>query len=143
MGRTFVNWGRPDYVFGRPIWIADDNAAGGRRLNRHAFEMTPGDRAGTLRRNAIRGNSLEQIDISLRRDFTIQRSTLQLGVSVFNLLNHPSFADPVPYLASPWFGQSTSMQNLMLGSGSPNSGLPAMFQAGGSRSAEISLRISF
>ena len=143
MGRTFVNWGRPDYIFGRPIWIADDNAAGGRRLNRDAFEMTPGDRAGTLGRNAIRGNSLEQIDISLRRDFTIQRYTLQLGLSVFNLLNHPSFADPVPYLASPWFGQSTSMQNLMLGSGSPNSGLPAMFQAGGSRSAEISLRISF
>lgn len=143
MGRTFVNWGRPDYMFGQPIWIADTNAAGGRRLNRDAFKMTLGDRAGTLGRNAIRGNGLEQIDISLRRDFTIQRSTLQVGLSVFNLLNHPSFADPVPYLASPWFGQSTSMQNLMLGSGSPNSGLPAMFQAGGSRSAEISLRISF
>ncbi len=143
MGRTFVNWDRPDYVFGQPLWIADGNAAGGRRLNRDAFQATPGDRAGTLGRNAVRGNSLGQIDVSLRRDFAIHRSTLQLGLSVFNLLNHPSFADPIPYLASPWFGQSTSMQNLMLGTGSPNSGLPAMFQAGGSRSAEISVRVTF
>lgn len=143
MGRTFVNWDRPDYVFGQPLWIADDGAAGGRRLNRDAFQATAGDRPGTLGRNAIRGNGLEQIDISLRRDFTVHRSTFQLGVSVFNLLNHPSFADPVPYLASSWFGQSTSMQNLMLGSGSPNSGLPAMFQSGGSRAVEISFRLTF
>lgn len=143
MGRNFVNWGRPDYVSGAPIWIPDQNVAGGRRLNRDAFQVAPSERVGTLGRNIIRGYGLEQIDISLRRDFAVGSSTLQVGLNIFNFLNHPSFADPVPYLASPWFGQATSMQNLMLGSGSPNSGLPAMFQAGGSRSAEISLRLSF
>ena len=38
---------------------------------------------------------------------------------------------PVPYLSSPWFGQSTSMQNLMLGSGNTSSGVPSLFQPGG------------
>jgi hypothetical protein len=69
--------------------------------------------------------------------------SVQVGLNVFNVLNHPAFADPVPYLSSPWFGQSTSMQNLMLGLGTPNGGLPALFQTGGSQSAEFSFRLSF
>jgi hypothetical protein len=35
------------------------------------------------------------------------------------------------------------MLNLMLGTGSPGSGLAPMFQIGGSRSVEVALRISF
>jgi hypothetical protein len=64
-------------------------------------------------------------------------------VNLFNALNQPAFANPVPFLSSPWFGQSTSMQNLMLGSGSANTGLPPLFQNGGPRSAELSFRVSF
>lgn len=67
----------------------------------------------------------------------------EAGINAFNATNTPAFADPVPYLSSPWFGQSTSMRNLMFGSGRPNAGLPPMFQAGGPRVMELNLRFSF
>jgi hypothetical protein len=68
---------------------------------------------------------------------------LEVSLNIFNVLNHRAFADPVAFLSSPRFGQSTSMQNLMLGSGIPNTGMLPLFQTGGSRSAELSLRLSF
>jgi hypothetical protein len=144
LGQGFDNVGRPDLVPGVPIWIADPNVAGGRRLNPAAFLIPPNGAPGTLGRNAITGNPLAQIDATLRREFALFRGlSLEVGLNVFNLLNHPAFANPVPYLSSPWFGQSTSMQNLMLGSGSPNTGLPPLFQSGGPRSAEVSFQVSF
>jgi hypothetical protein len=99
---------------------------------------------GSLGRDAIYGNGLLQLDLSLRREFAIyRRSSLEASLNMFNVPNHPAFADPVPYLSSPWFGQSTSMQNLMLGSGTANTGLSPLFQAGGARSVELSFRFSF
>src|SRR5580704_15430845 len=78
------------------------------------------------------------------REFALFRCfSLELGLNVFNILSHPAFADPVPFLSSPCFGQSTSIQDLMLGSGSANTGLPALFQSGGPRSAELIFRLSF
>ncbi len=144
LGRGFDNVGRPDLVLGVPIWWNDPSVAGHRRLNPAAFLAPPAGVVGTLGRNAITGNGLAQLDVSLRREFAIAGPvSLEAAVSIFNLLNHPAFADPVPYLSSPWFGQSTSMQNLMLGSGTPNSGLPPLFQSGGARSGQLSLRLFF
>ena len=144
LGQGFDNVGRPDLVPHVPIWIPDASVAGHRRLNPSAFTPAASSLVGTLGRNAISGNGLAQFDMSLRREFPIFHGiSLEAGLNVFNVLNHPAFADPVPYLSSPWFGQSTSMQNLMLGSGTPNTGLPPLFQTGGARSAEISFRISF
>jgi len=143
LGRGFDNAGRPDRVAGAPLWIDDAQVAGRRRLNQAAFGA-PAGAAGTLGRNAIAGNGLMQVDMSLRREFRLVGGlSAEVGVNVFNVLNHPAFADPTPYLSSPWFGQSTSMQNLMFGSGSPNTGLPPLFQPGGARSAELSFRVSF
>jgi hypothetical protein len=144
LGEEFENAGRPDLVPGQPIWIADPSVAGGRQLNPAAFSAPPSGQEGTLGRNAIYGNGLTQIDASLRRTFGLFRGmSIEAGLNIFNVLNHPAFADPVAFLSSPWFGQSTSMQNLMLGSGTPNTGMPPLFQTGGSRSAELSLRLSF
>jgi hypothetical protein len=144
LGEEFENSGRPNLVTGQPIWISDRSVAGGRRLNPTAFGVPPSGEQGTLGRNAIYGNGLTQIDASLHRTFATFRGIgLEVGLNLFNVLNHPEFADPVAFLSSPWFGQSTSMQNLMLGSGTPNTGMPPLFQTGGSRSAELSLRLSF
>jgi hypothetical protein len=144
LGEEFENSGRPDLVTGQPIWISDPSVAGGRRLNPAAFGVPPSGQQGTLGRNAIYGNGLTQIDASLHRSFELFRGIgLEVGLNVFNVLNHPQFADPVAFLASPWFGQSTSMQNLMLGTGTPNTGMPPLFQTGGSRSAEFKFRLSF
>lgn len=143
-GLGFDNVGRPDLVPEAPLWIADASVAGRRRLNPAAFREPPAGRRGTLGRNALAGNGLMQTDASLRREFAwIRGTSLELGLQIFNLLNSPSFADPTPFLSSPWFGQPTSMQNLMLGSGSPNGGLTPLFQSGGSRSVEFGFRISF
>lgn len=144
LGLDFANAGRPNLVPGVPVSIVDPSVAGGRRLNPLAFAVPAGGAQGNLGRNTIYGNGLMQWDVSLRRQFALFRGmALEVGLDVFNVLNHPAFADPVPFLSSPWFGQSTSMQNLMLGSGTPNSGLPPLFQTGGSRSAELTVRFSF
>jgi hypothetical protein len=144
LGQGFDNVGRPNLVAGLPVWISDPSVPGKRRLNPAAFSFPAAGTQGNLGRNAIGGNGMFQIDASLRRDFSLVHGiSAEIGLSVFNVLNHPAFADPVPFLSSPWFGQSTSMQNMMLGSGTPNTGLPPLFQTGGARSAEFSFRVSF
>jgi hypothetical protein len=64
-------------------------------------------------------------------------------MEAYNALNHSNFADPIPFLSSPLFGQSSSMLNLMLGTGSPGSGLAPIFQSGGARSLRFVLRFRF
>jgi hypothetical protein len=144
LGHGFDNAGRPDLVAGAPLWIADASVAGHRRLNPAAFRAAAAGVTGSLGRNAIAGNGLAQLDASLRREFQLPRQlSLEVSVNLFNALNHPAFANPAPFLSSPFFGQPTSMQNLMLGSGTPNTGLPPIFQSGGARAGEFSFRVTF
>ncbi|HLJ44823.1 MAG TPA: TonB-dependent receptor [Bryobacteraceae bacterium] len=144
LGLVFDNVGHPNLEPGAPIWLHDPMVAGQRRLNPAAFSTPAAGTFGTLGRNAIAGNGLGQFDASLRREFPLYFGfSLEVSLNVFNVLNHPAFADAAPFLSSPWFGQSTSMQNLMLGMGSPNTGLPPVFQTGGARSIEIGFRVSF
>jgi hypothetical protein len=144
MGLSFGNAFRPDFMAGGPLWLRDAAAPGGRRLNPAAFQATTGFKQGTLGRNAIGGFGMSQLDLALRRDFSVnERASLQLRVEAFNALNQANFADPARYLASPVFGYAPSMLNMMLGTGSPGSGLTPMFQSGGPRSVQFSLRLSF
>jgi hypothetical protein len=144
MGLTLANAFRPDLVSGQPIWILDASAPGGRRLNPAAFSAAPEYVQGNLGRNAITGFGMSQVDLALRREFSVrERRSMELRMEAFDALNHPNFADPVSFLASPLFGYSASMLNVMMGSGSPGSGLAPMFQAGGARSVEASVRFRF
>jgi hypothetical protein len=87
---------------------------------------------------------MSQLDLALRRDFSLsEKRSIQLRLEAYNALNHPNFADPIRFLASPLFGQSPSMLNLMLGTGSPGSGLAPLFQTGGPRSLQITVRFRF
>jgi hypothetical protein len=71
---------------------------------------------------------LFQIDLSLRRQFQLFHAlSMETSLSAFNALNHPEFSSPVSYLGSALFGQSTSSANLMLGSGSPTTGLTPLY----------------
>lgn len=143
-GVVFANVFRPDLVAGQPLWVRDDAAPGGKRLNAAAFRMAAPAVQGGLGRNAITGFGMSQLDLALRRDFRLgERRSLELRLEAFNALNQASFADPARYLVSPLFGQSTSMLNLMLGTGSPGSGLAPIFQIGGARSAQAMLRLRF
>jgi hypothetical protein len=144
MGLNFANVFRPDLVPGQSIWLKDPSAPGGRRLNTQAFNPTPNLLQGNMGRNAITGFGMNQIDLALRRDFRVaDKRSLQFRIEAFNVLNHPSFADPLRFLSSPLFGQSVSMLNMMLGTGSPGSGLTPIFQNGGARSVQVMLRFRF
>src|SRR5260370_2605650 len=143
-GVSFENAFRPNLAAGQPNWIADRSAPGGRRLNGAAFRAAADSRAGNLGRNALNGFGMSQVDLAMRREFSVgERLSLQLRIEAFNALNHPNFADPVRFLASPLFGRSGSMLNLMLGTGSPGSGLAPVFQGGGARALQMPVRFSF
>jgi len=144
MGLGFANAYRPDLVAGAPVWIRDRSAPGGRRLNREAFAPKPGYEQGNLGRNALRGFGMHQVDVAVHREFRLgEGRSLLLRLEAFNLFNHPNFADPTPFLSSPLFGESPSMLNRMLGTGSPGSGLTPVFQTGGPRSLQIVFRYRF
>ena len=144
MGVSFENVFRPDLVPGQPLWITDPSAPGGRRINPAAFAVAPGSVQGDLGRNALTGFGMSQLDLAVRREFTLgEKRSIQLRIEAFNALNHANFADPTRFLASPLFGESSSMLNLMLGAGSPGSGLAPVFQPGGPRSLQVTVRFRF
>lgn len=144
MGLGFANAFRPGLVPGQPIWLADRDAPGGKRLNDAAFVAKTGFIQGTLGRNAIRGFGMHQLDVAVRREFRLaERRFLLFRLEAFNVFNHPNFADPTRFLSSPLFGQSPSTLNLMLGTGSPGSGLTPILQTGGARSVQVVFGIRF
>jgi hypothetical protein len=131
---------RPDYN-GLPLWIADANVPGGRRLNSAAFEAPDGYAQGNLGRNAIRGFGAAQLDFALRRQVARgERWRVNLSAQAYNALNHPNFANPSSMegsnLSSPNFGIATRMIGGSSGGGSP-------YSSGGSRSLELALRLQF
>jgi hypothetical protein len=129
---------RPDLVPGQPIWIPASSAPGRKVLNSAAFVDPSQPRQGDLGRNAIEGFGLTQIDFSAHRNFALgERVRLGFQGDIFNIFNHPNFSNPNPFLESATFGRSTSMLNQGLG------GLSALYQVGGPRSVQFSLRLTF
>lgn len=137
-------YARPDEVPSQPLWIANPAAGGGKSVNPAAFENLPAGQEGTEGRNDIPGFGLTQVDLSVVRKFPITESlNLQFRVDAFNVLNHPNFANPQGYFlgAIPvtTYLQSPSMLNRATGLG----GLNPLFQEGGPRSLQLSLKLSF
>ena len=133
---------RPSYN-GKPVWITDSAAPGGRRLNSAAFVLNSNYAQGNLGRNALRGFGAFQADVALRRQIVLsERVRLHLTAQGYNIFNHPSFANPSPQeganMASSNFGVVTRMLNQSMG-GSLNS----IYSIGGPRSVELVLRLQF
>jgi hypothetical protein len=131
---------RPDIVPGQPAWITNPAAPGGKNLNPNAFSVPSTARQGTEGRNDIKGFGLTQVDFSLAREFSLtEQLKLQFRTDAFNLFNHPNFANPAfpaIELGAP-FLESLSMLNQSLG------GLNPLFQQGGPRSLQLSLKLKF
>jgi Carboxypeptidase regulatory-like domain/TonB dependent receptor/TonB-dependent Receptor Plug Domain len=130
---------RPDLVMGQPLWIASSGAPGGKSLNPAAFSIPQETRQGTEPRNDIAGFALAEVDLSLARKFRLtDRISLQFRADGFNVLNHPNFTNPQAILDyGPTYLSSTQMLNQGLG------GLNPLFQEGGPRSLQLSLKVSF
>lgn len=135
---------RPDVVPGVPFYLDDSNAPGGIRFNSAAFVTPTAARQGTLGRNALRGFPIHQVDLTLRRRFQVtERLGVRFGADVFNIFNHPNFADPDNLLTSPTFGLSGSMLGRSLGGGGSAGGLNPLYQIGGPRSIQLYLKVEF
>jgi len=132
-------YSRPDLVPDQPVWISDPAVGGKKRLNPAAFLVPGTPRQGTEGRNDISGFGLTQLDFSIGRKFLLtERWTLQFRADAFNMLNHPNFTNPSGQLAlGPTGLQSTQMLNQGLG------GLNPLFQEGGPRSLQLSLKLTF
>ncbi len=151
---------RPDLVPGQPVYLfgaqcaqvfgpvsqggngvlqAGQACPGGKGLNPNAFSIPSTIRQGSEGRNDIPGFGLTQVDLSIGRKFSItERVNLQFRTDAFNLLNHPNFANPFGFVDfGPGNLLSTSMLNKSLG------GLNPLFQQGGPRSLQISLKLNF
>ena len=130
---------RPDLVPGQPLWIPNRTSPGGQSLNSMAFSIPSTPRQGTEGRNDIPGFGLTQVDLSVGRTFPIvDRVKLQFRADAFNVLNHPNFTNPLAYVEfGSLFLSSTQMLNKGLG------GLNPLFQEGGPRSLQLSMKLTF
>ncbi len=152
---------RPDVVPNVPFYVHDPQAPGGRRINSNAFALPPDTRQGTLGRNALRGLAMYQLDLGFARRFELtEKLALQFRGELFNIFNHPNFADvgfdtvnssilynglspsggPVP---NPFFGVPSQMLGRSLGSGGQEGGLNPLYQVGGPRSIQLALKLQF
>jgi len=129
---------RPDLVPGHPIWIPDPTSGPGKKLNPNAFAVPATARQGNLGRNSIYGLGAGQIDLTIQRAFPLtERIRLSFRTDAFNILNHPNFANPGGSVGAANFGIFTQMLNRGLG------GLNPLYQIGGPRSLQLSLRLAF
>src|SRR5262249_17169640 len=145
----------PDLIPGIPTYISDATVPGGRRLNTAAFLIpTSAAVSGSLGRNALVGFGMYQADVSLSRTVHFGHVIrLNIRVDMFNLTNQRDFANPASSLGSvsatgavvrsATFGISQSTLNTALGSGGISGGLSPLYQIGGPRSMQLSLKLVF
>lgn len=141
---------RPDLIQGVPLYIADSTVAGGRRINPDAFAPVPDvdgspTRQGSLGRNSLRAFPFSQVDLTLRRQFNLtERVKLQFRTDFFNLFNHPNFGPMCSNLNECFpFGVATRMFGTSLGAGGLGTGFNPLYQVGGPRSTQFSLKLEF
>ncbi len=146
---------RPDLVKGEPLYFRDRNAPGGKRLNPSSVMVPAEQRQGTLARNYFRGFPLSQIDSAVQRKIPIsERAQLVARIEIFNVLNHPNFSPESGFMGAidasghliqqSGFGvsQSTLAQGFSGQSvGGIGSGFSALYQLGGPRAIQVSLKI--
>jgi hypothetical protein len=151
LGLGVPSTSRPDLIPGVPLYLEDSTIAGAMRFNRAAFSIPPANskRQGSLGRNALRGFNIHQLDFALRRELKFKENLrVQLKGEMFNIFNHPNFSDPDGSLGTDgvpntFFGVSTSMFGRSLGAGNISGGLNPLYQIGGPRSIQLSVKVLF
>jgi hypothetical protein len=131
--------GEPIYLYGPKCPnLANSQCPGGHVVNKAAFQAVTSGAPGNAPRNFVRGFGATQVNLAVRREFTLHANArLQFRAESFNLLNHPNFGYVDPFLTDATFGQATMMLNQSLGT------LAAQYQQGGPRSMQFALRLLF
>jgi len=150
--------------FGRPDLVGDPftgTSTPDRFLNLAAFQApcTPngeggcagGQHFGNLGRNAYYGPSYKNIDLTLAKTTALTgRVNLQIRMDVFNLLNHPNFANPllpnfgVDFLQNGIDPASNRGLGYLPLTATPDVGTGNPFLGGGGpRAIQLSARVSF
>jgi hypothetical protein len=154
-------YSRPNYN-GGPIWLYNGNPAaaascggicpGGRVLNYSSFSDPnptgngPNVVQGNFPRNALRAFGLQQVDLTLRRDFVLtEKVRLQFRADEFNIFNHPNFGPPSGLLSQdPVAGQSPgTLATVLSGANAGGGGFNQLYNLGGPRSMQFSLKLKF
>jgi len=133
-----------DLISNRPLYLRAPGYPGNRVFNggangtNPAFSLPEGTAQGDAPRNLLRGFSAVQMNLAGRREFALREHLhMQIQGEVFNLLNHPNFGYIDPYLTDATFGQATKMLNESFG------GTGSLYQQGGPRSTQFSVRLVF
>ena len=132
----------PDRVPNTPLYLYGSQYPGGHAINYAAFTSIPATSSvdGNSGRNSARGFSAAQGDLTLRRDFPFnERVGLQFRAEAYNILNHPIYGSIYNDLTvgSSLFGQAYNTESSQLG------GLSSIYQVGGPRSMQVSLKLHF
>jgi hypothetical protein len=99
---------RPDRVPGVDPYLTQN---GLRFLNPAAFAMPAPGTYGDLERNALKGPSFSQFDLTLQKRFRLgERTALEFRSEIFNLFNKANFANPPSTLPSNLSSGATSQQ---------------------------------
>jgi hypothetical protein len=118
---------RPDRVPG----VSIQGSGGPNNFFNPAAFTTAANGYGNLPRNAGRGPGFAQLDFALSKTTKVnERLSIQFLGQMFNLLNHPNFANPSGYLDDPNFGKSTTTVGTQVGVGT-------------SRQAQLGLKLLF
>jgi len=152
MGSQFVSVAgtifteRPDRVLGVPFWISDASKPGGRVINPAAFAAPPSvtvngntlyTRQGTLGRDVVYAPGFSEFNLAVRKTVKLgEKTNLDSKVEAFNVINHPEFGAYAAIWGNSIFGISQATLNESL-SGNP------LYQLGGPRSIQVSLRLHF
>ncbi|MGB8481504.1 MAG: carboxypeptidase regulatory-like domain-containing protein [Acidobacteriaceae bacterium] len=133
-----------DLIPNKPLYVYGSQYPGGRALNggpyasNPAFALPDVTSAGDAPRNKARGFGDNQVNIALQREVPLGHDVgLQIRGEAYNLFNHPDLGYIDPSLSDALFGQATLMLNQSFG---PTGSL---YEPGGPRSVQISLRLHF
>ncbi len=131
-------YGELNYL-GGPLYQDVASAPGGRVINASAFAL-PSDSSdpGNAPRNFVRGFGENELNFALRRTVPLYEQVhLQFRAEAFNVFNHPNFGYIDPAYGDALFGQATETLASSIG------GLTSLYQQGGPRSLQFSLRLQF
>jgi hypothetical protein len=123
----FINQ-RPDCVAGVTPYANPQTITNW--LNPAAFSMPMTGTFGNCGRNSIYGPNFRNLDFSVLKEAKLGETHLQFRAEVFNIFNHPAFAQPDSTFGTPSFGEVFNTLGRTLG-------------AGTSRQIQFVLRFSF